>query len=124
MRVLIDTHVLLWWLAGDDLSPQVADAISDAANDVFVSAATIWELSIKQTLGKVDMPDDLVDQLRRDSFTVLPIDERHAMVAGRLPRHHDDPFDRMLIAQALVDTLVLATRDRELRAYDVPVLEA
>ena len=124
MRVLLDTHVVLWWLADEPLSDDARRVIEEPTNDVMVSAATVWDLSIKQALGKVDMPDDLVDQLRAQSFGILPIDERHATLAGRLPRHHDDPFDRMLVAQALVDTLLLVTRDQAMTAYDVPLMPA
>ncbi|MEY4169988.1 MAG: hypothetical protein RLZ94_1061 [Actinomycetota bacterium] len=124
MRLLLATHVLLWWLQGAPISEEAAAKISDTANDVMVSAATVWELSIKRQLGKVDMPPDLVDQCRSEGFALLAIDARHADRAGSLPLHHADPFDRMLVAQAELDTLVLVTRDRTLSSYGVQLLVA
>ena len=124
MRFLLDTHVLLWWLQGARLADEAAEQIADASNDVIVSAATVWELSIKRQLGKVDMPPDLVDQCRSEGFGLLAIDPRHADRAGSLPLHHTDPFDRMLVAQAELDTLVLITRDRALASYGVQLLNA
>ena len=124
MRLLLDTHVLLWWLQGAPLSEEAAEKIADTANEVLVSAATVWELSIKRQLGKVDMPPDLVDQCRAEGFGLLAIDPRHADRAGSLPLHHTDPFDRMLVAQAELDTLILITRDRALASYGVQLLHA
>ena len=124
MRLLLDTHVLLWWLQGAPISEEAAEKIGDTANDVIVSAATVWELSIKRQLGKVDMPPNLVDQCRSEGFALLAMDARHADRAGSLPLHHADPFDRMLVAQAELDTLVLVTRDRTLASYGVQLLTA
>ncbi len=124
MRLLLDTHVLLWWLQGAPISEEAAEKIGDTANDVIVSAATVWELSIKRQLGKVDMPPNLVDQCRSEGFALLAMDARHADRAGSLPLHHADPFDRMLVAQAELDTLVLVTRDRTLSSYGVQLLAA
>ena len=124
MRLLLDTHVLIWWLAGAALSDEVTSAVGDPANEVLVSSATVWELSIKRSLGKIEMPEDLIGQCRTEGFGLLPIDARHAELAGALPRHHDDPFDRMLIAQASIDTLIIATRDERMNAYGVQILSA
>ena len=122
--MLLDTHVLLWWLQGAPLAEEAAEKIADTSNDVIVSAATVWELSIKRQLGKVDMPPDLVEQCRSEGFALLAMDARHADRAGSLPLHHTDPFDRMLVAQAEIDTLILVTRDRALAAYGVHLLAA
>lgn len=124
MKLLLDTHVLLWWLQGAPLSEEATEKIADSANEVIVSAATVWELSIKRQLGKVDMPPDLVDQCHSEGFALLAMDARHADRAGSLPLHHTDPFDRMLVAQAELDTLVLVTRDRTLASYGVQLLAA
>ncbi len=124
MRLLLDTHVLLWWLAGRSLAEDVEDAITDSETDVAVSAATAWEISIKKALGKLSVPDDLAEQLDRNGMTHLPITVRHAMAAGALPRHHDDPFDRMLVAQAQIEGWTLVSRDSRLSAYDVSLLRA
>ncbi len=124
MRLLVDTHVLLWWLADRPLARAAYQAIADPANSVFVSAATAWEISIKKALGKLHAPDDLPAQLESCGFSPLPISIEHALTAGSLSRHHDDPFDRMLVAQASVEDLTLVTRDERIAAYGVRVLLA
>jgi PIN domain nuclease of toxin-antitoxin system len=99
-------------------------AIADAASIVFVSAATVWEIAIKQNIGKLDAPADLAAQLEYHQFDVLPITFAHAYTAGFLPLHHKDPFDRMLVAQALAGNLIIVTRDARLGRYGVPTLVA
>ena len=116
---LADTHVLLWSL-GDDpvLSRSHRDIlVSDA--QVFVSAASIWEIAIKRSLGKLDAPGDLMEVIARADFGRLPITFAHAAAVAALPFHHRDPFDRMLIAQAEVEGLVILTVDPQFVAYDV-----
>jgi PIN domain nuclease of toxin-antitoxin system len=125
MRLLLDTHVLLWWL--DDpakISDAVESAIRSQENEVFVSAATVWEISIKKALGKLDAPDNLDAVLRECQFSPLPVTIEHALAVKHLPFYHHDPFDRMLIAQATVEGLVLATRDSEVLRYAGPFLLA
>lgn len=122
MRLLLDTHVLLWWLADEDLNDQARDAISDPDNLVMVSAASAWEISIKKALGKLSAPDDLERQVDESGFVPLPISVAHGIAAGRLPRHHDDPFDRMLIAQAYAEGLTIITRDKRFADYNVAML--
>ncbi|HEY6280059.1 MAG TPA: type II toxin-antitoxin system VapC family toxin [Streptosporangiaceae bacterium] len=124
MRLLLDTHTLLWWLADEGLSTQAREAIADPANLAAVSAASAWEISIKKALGKLAAPDDLEDQLEAGGFEPLPISIAHAVAAGRLPRHHDDPFDRMLIAQALAEGLTIVTRGKRFGDYGVALLPA
>lgn len=99
-------------------------ALSDPANDVFVSAACVWEASIKIAGGKLKLPMPLRETLEASRFAALDITHDHAMAAGALPLHHKDPFDRMLIAQAQLEALTLVTTDRELAAYDVALLPA
>jgi PIN domain nuclease of toxin-antitoxin system len=99
-------------------------AVADASSEVFVSAASAWEISIKRRLGKLEVPDDLVAQLDRNRFEPLPISVEHAMVAAALAPHHQDPFDRMLIAQAQVEGLTIVTRDPRFRQYRIPILYA
>lgn len=89
-----------------------------------MSVASLWEIEIKRKLGKLTAPEQTLDLLRRSRFDVLPIAPEHAVAAGRLPLHHNDPFDRMLVAQAQTEDLVLVTADERLRAYDVPILDA
>ncbi len=125
MKLLLDTHVLLWSLADSpELDADLRGKIVDPANDVFVSAASVWEIAIKKRLGKLSAPDNLLEVLESSDFTPLPISLAHAAAAGALPPHHDDPFDRMLIAQARDEGLVLATRDRRFDAYQVGLLKA
>jgi PIN domain nuclease of toxin-antitoxin system len=124
VRLLLDTHVLLWWLAAEPLREEARAAISNPRSTVFVSAASAWEISIKRSLGKLEAPDDLEQQLRSHRFTPLPITVRDGLRAGSLVDLHPDPFDRMLVAQALNDDLTVATRDRRIRAYGVRTIDA
>ena len=118
MKVLLDTHILLWWLSGDRSLPQSArHVIAKESNTVFVSAATAWEISIKKAIGKLSAPDDLESALFASQFEVLPITIPHALAAGLLPNHHDDPFDRMLVAQARHEGMRLLTHDSRLGLY-------
>jgi PIN domain nuclease of toxin-antitoxin system len=124
VRLLLDTHALLWWLADEGLSTQASDAIADPANLVAVSAASAWEISIKKALGKLAAPDDLEAQVQASGFTALPISIAHGIAAGKLARHHEDPFDRMLIAQAFAEGLTIVTRDKRFDACGVGLLSA
>ncbi len=124
-RLLLDTHVLIWWLADDPhLGPRARAMIADERNEVYVSAATAWEISIKRALGKLDMPEDLGPVLEEEGFETLPIAFFHGEQAGRLPPHHRDPFDRMLIAQAQAEGLELVTSDGAFAAYGVRTIDA
>ena len=129
MRVLLDTHAYLWWLADDaDLSYEARDLLADPRTTAYVSAASVWEIAIKAKLGRLRLKGAVamaeVVEVAGNEFLELPIRARHAAAAGALPRHHDDPFDRMLVAQAQVEDLVLVTRDGKLGAYDVQIVEA
>jgi PIN domain nuclease of toxin-antitoxin system len=122
MSLLLDTHVVLWWLTDD---PTLSAAIKERLDhepDVYISPATIWEVAIKQSLGKLEKPTDLPERIRDSGFRHLTITAEHGIVAGRLPLIHRDPFDRMLIAQAKVEHLTLVTRDAHIQKYDVSVL--
>ncbi|MCP4667593.1 MAG: type II toxin-antitoxin system VapC family toxin [Deltaproteobacteria bacterium] len=125
MNLLLDTHVLLWWL--DDhptLSEQAKAAIADGKNMAFVSAAVIWEIRIKQALGKLEIPRNFRRVLDHQPFEFLDITVDHAHAVEGLPLHHRDPFDRMLVAQAVVEKLTLVTRDSRLKKYKIPLIEA
>jgi PIN domain nuclease of toxin-antitoxin system len=120
MRLLLDTHVLLWWMFEHPrLTPDLKALIADDSNSVLVSSVSAFEISTKQALGKLEAPDDLDVQIEASGFTDLPLTVPHGLAAGRLPLHHRDPFDRLLVAQAQCDDLTLVTADRKLIAYDV-----
>ena len=125
MRLLLDTHAYLWWLADDpQLRPAARAAIEAPQSVVHVSAASIWEIAIKAQLGRIGLRNaNLTAEIAANGFVELPIRAHHAQRAGALPRHHDDPFDRMLIVQAEMEQLVLVTLDRRLRVYGVELLE-
>jgi PIN domain nuclease of toxin-antitoxin system len=124
VELLADSHVVLWALSGQRMSDDATDALSDPANVVRVSAASLWELNTKRAIGKLTFDGDLAQEIRNVGFDELPLRWVHAERQLALPTHHRDPFDRMLIAQALVEGLTLVTRDRAFDAYDVPVLRA
>ncbi len=125
MNILLDTHVLIWALENNPtLTERAVNAIVDGHNMVFVSSASVWEISIKQKLGKLDAPDNLLEEIRVHRFTPLHINAAHAQLAGQLPYIHKDPFDRMLIAQSIIEKLVLLTRDESIAKYDVNILKA
>jgi PIN domain nuclease of toxin-antitoxin system len=121
--LLLDTHALLWSLGDEQrLSTAARDVLSAGVLPAHVSAASIWEISIKRASGKLQAPDDLLEQIVESRFTELRITFEHAAVAGALPQHHGDPFDRMIVAQALSEGFTVITRDERIAAYDVPVL--
>ena len=125
MRLLLDTSTLLLWLEGSRLlGPTARAEIADPENEVFVSAASAWEISVKRASGKLGAPFDLVTTLQRNYFIELPIEVVHAVTAGELPRHHRDPFDRMLVAQARLEDLTLVADDAEIAKYEVARLNA
>lgn len=119
MRLLLDTHILLWWLADDrKLGKAAREIIANPNNDLHVSAASVWEAAIKAALGRLEIEmDDLENAVVQNGFQQLPIAFQHAVTAGRLPPLHRDPFDRMLIAQARVEELRLLSHDRIFERY-------
>ena len=122
MSLLLDTPVVLWWLTDD---PTLSDDIKtrlDHDPDVYVSAATVWEVTIKQAAGKLTEPADLPERILGSGFAELAISSGHAIAAGRLPLIHRDPVDRMLVAQARCEDLMLVTRDPNCQKYEVAVL--
>lgn len=125
MRLLADSCVVVWWLEDpSQLSDAARAAIEDGNNDVVLSAASVWELWLKIAKGKLKLPATFVEVLREEGFSDLPVSSEHAALAAALPGHHADPFDRMLVAQAISEGLVLVTRDGVIPKYDVPILEA
>lgn len=123
MNCLLDTHVFLWALAApDELSPAARQAIQNPDNTVYVSAVTAVEISIKAALGKLDAPPELQEEIRRRGFSELPLSYSHGEALRRLADHHADPFDRMLIAQAIVENLVVITRDDKFQSYPIKLI--
>ena len=125
MRLLLDTHILLWWLADDSsLSAHARRLISDPDNTIFVSAVSLWEIWLKQSLGKLRLPPDFEEKLAGESFESLPLTAAHAREVALLPWHHRDPFDRMLVAQARAADLKLLTADEAAAGYGEMVVLA
>ncbi len=129
MNVLVDTHVWIWSLASPDrLSPESRSLLSSTRNVVFLSAASAWELAIKAALGKIELPEPVETyvptRMARQGVTALPITHAHALRVSTLPPHHRDPFDRLLIAQAIVERLPILTADTAFDSYDVEVIRA
>lgn len=125
MRLLLDTQVVfLWMVHSDGLPERVAAAIADVRHHKAISAASFWELAIKQAKGKLDWPPEGFDLLQQSAFQKLAITPQHGLVAGQLPPHHSDPFDRVLVAQAQTEGMTLVGSDSVFSAYDVDRLWA
>lgn len=126
VRWLLDTNVVVWALhKPDELSVVVRDALHRRTVSACYSAAVVWELAIKQATGKLPYrADQIAEELKRLGFVEIPITARHGLAAGRLPRHHNDPFDRIMIAQAIAEDLVLVSRDGLFRQYGVRLLQS
>ena len=124
MNLLLDSHVVLWFLAGSERLTEAARTSIHAADRVYVSALTIWELSAKVARGRLEVPPDFTNKLLDQGMLPLALEWEHARVAGDLPLHHRDPVGRMLVAQAIVERLTVVSHDREIARYPVPVIEA
>ena len=125
MNLLLDTHAFLWWLQDNrNLGRESRAAIVDPDNRVFVSAATAWEIAVKRSSGRLEAPGDVGEWIETSGFDALPIEVAHAVASAELPKHHADPFDRLLIAQAVLEGFVLMARDDEIDKYDVEILDA
>lgn len=124
MRLLLDTQILIWSMLDDPRLSPATRIVMDDADLVLVSAASLWEISIKRAKGRLDVPDDLADRVDLAGFAALPVTAQHGWIAGSLPRIHLDPFDRVLIAQAIVEGLTILTSDRRIHEYGVPVMAA
>lgn len=127
MRILLDTHAFLWWVTdSDELSRRARRLIGDGRNEIFFSAVSAWEIVIKSKLRRVTLPEDaercIPEQLEQNAFEVLPVRLRHALRVAALPDVHRDPFDRLLVAQALTEELSILSKDPNLAGYSVRVL--
>ena len=126
MKILLDTHTFLWWITDSTLlSKEARELIGDGHNVLYWSAVSSWELAIKYALGRIPLPEDpktfLPPELVKNNIESIPITDEHAFQAGQLPQHHRDPFDRMLIAQSQIESVVLLSNDQQLSHYDVQV---
>ena len=125
MTLLLDTHALLWWLDDNPLlSRSALEALADAGTIVFVSPVSVWEVAIKENVGKLSVPPDWIEKVEASHLKPMPITLQHGRLAGSLPLHHRDPFDRMLVAQAMAEGLTIVTRDPRIARYGVPTLRA
>ena len=124
MNVLLDTHILIWALENNSkLSENARNVITAGRNMVFVSSASVWEISIKKSIGKLKAPDNLLEELLSHRFSLLDINAEHAQLAGELPLIHKDPFDRILVAQAKIEKLTLISADSQFAEYEVKLLK-
>ncbi len=125
MKFLLDTHTLIWWLANDvTLSEKAKTVIANPDNLIFISAASVWEIAIKKQIGKLNIPDDLEIQIEQNDFQPLPINISHAAYIEKLPLHHKDPFDRIIIAQAICEKMKIITRDQKFDSYQVDIIKS
>ncbi|HST39213.1 MAG TPA: type II toxin-antitoxin system VapC family toxin [Conexibacter sp.] len=123
MKLLLDTRTALWWLEGGErVGADARRALSDAGNDVLLSAAVVWEVAIKRSLGKLRAPSGFAAALHGAGATMLPVSADHAAAVEHLPWHHRDPFDRLLVAQAEIEGAALVSRDGHLAAYGVQLV--
>ena len=124
MRILLDTHIFCWWFYEPERLSDKALEVMHGAEKTFVSSASIWEVAIKVRVGKMNAdPQELFDQIKVNGFYELPVWSKHAMLVAKLPMHHADPFDRLLIAQAISEPLHLVTVDAKLQPYSELVIQ-
>lgn len=125
MSYLLDTHTFIWWIEDNlNLSYQSKQIISNPNNLIFVSAVNTWEITIKKSLGKLNVPGNLEEIILQCGFDVLPIAIKHTLFIEHLDKYHDDPFDRLLISQAIIENLTIITRDEKIIKYKVPYILA
>lgn len=127
MKILLDTHCWLWWIASPHrLNRDVRRRIGNRNNRIYLSAASSWEIAIKYSIGKLALPEPprrfVIDRLTRDAITALPIETRHALHVAELELHHKDPFDRLIISQAILEDIPVLTVDRQFTSYDVEII--
>ncbi|MCP4427498.1 MAG: type II toxin-antitoxin system VapC family toxin [Chloroflexi bacterium] len=126
MRLLLDTHAFLWFMKGENLSQKAQDVFLDIGNDLFLSAASYWEICIKHNLGKLDLDENwnkIFDrEMLLNGIKWLPIEKEHSQGIIELPMLHRDPFDRLLIAQARAESMTLLTADSKIQQYDIPTI--
>lgn len=125
MKYLLDTHVFIWAMEDSKrLKKDIKNEISNSQNKIFVSVVTVWEISIKRSLKKLKTPFDIEASIKKAGLQIIPIQLTHALAVEKLPLHHKDPFDRILIAQSLVEGLTLITADEKIWKYNLPLLKS
>ena len=118
MRYLLDTHVVLWWyLDSPQLKPEHMRLIANLENEIYVSAAVIWEIEVKRRNGKLECPVDMMERIKADGFLLLPITAEHLVPLRTIPNIHNDPFDRLLVCQSMVEKIPLISYDEKVNAY-------
>lgn len=123
MNLILDTHIILWWLDNNEKLPEkYFRLITDSNNICFISSAVIWEISIKSGLGKLEIPGNFTEILQQEGFSELPVSWEHAAMVRQLPFHHKDPFDRLIIAQTIIEDFTLLTVDKIIPEYGVKIL--
>jgi len=127
VKILLDTHVWLWWLTEPERLPsKIREALENSANQLCFSVASSWEIAIKYAAGKLPLPEEPVDfvpkRLMRDGVETLAIEHRHTLQVSRLPLHHHDPFDRLLIVQGQLEKMPIATVDSKFKKYEVKII--
>lgn len=124
MRLLLDTHLIVWWMNGEasKISERALAALGSEEMEPVVSAVAIWEAAIKSGIGKLEVPGDMLAQIEGSGVELLPVTARHADFVSTLPAHHADPFDRLLVSQAVIEGIPLASADASLRLYEVEVV--
>ncbi len=124
MNCLLDTHIILWWLTNPkQIAPRANKIIADKENNIFISSASLWEMSIKKSLGRLTLPRNIVEILQAESFQIMPIGHEEALGISDLPPIHQDPFDRTLVMQAKLYNCVLITRDKNVMHYPVVTIK-
>lgn len=124
MKYLLDTHALLWWLGGNSISSEAYDIIANPKNKIFISSVSSWEIVIKKSLGKLNAPDNLAQAISVNNFIELPITISHTLIVANLALYHQDPFDRLLIAQATYEQLPIISRDIIFSQYNIQLIKA
>lgn len=118
MRYMLDTHIVLWWyLDSPQLKSEFRKLIADSANEIYVSAAAIWEIEVKRRNGKLNCPPDMMERIKADGFRILPIMAEHLVPLRTIPPIHNDPFDRIMVCQSLAENIPLISCDKNVNAY-------
>lgn len=121
-KFLLDTHIFIWWMEGKKLGANISNLLQNPEGVIFLSAVSVWEMVVKKAKGKLRLPKDWKETIKDSSFEILPINFEHALALEHLPLHHNDPFDRMLVAQVKTEGLTMITADSKMKRYKIPIL--